>query len=184
LVLRRIASRVLLASVLAVGLLVVRPESIHGDSLPAPEPYRLRFHHAHSGERLDVVYRHADSYDPGALARIDRLLRDWRKDDARAYDPRLLDLLHDLLVAVGRPDSEIEVICGYRTAATNNDLRSQGRGVARHSMHTLAMAIDIRVPGVETARLRDAALSLERGGVGYYAASNFVHVDVGRIRRW
>jgi len=76
------------------------------------------------------------------------------------------------------------VICGYRTAATNDDLRAQGRGVARHSMHTLAMAIDIRVPGVETARLRDAALSLERGGVGYYAASDFVHVDVGRIRRW
>src|SRR5690242_21956685 len=95
LVLRRIASRVLLASVLAVGLLVVRPESIHGDSLPAPEPYRLRFHHTHTGERLDVVYRHAVSYEPGALARIDRLLRDWRKDDAPPCRPRPLELLPD-----------------------------------------------------------------------------------------
>ena len=178
------ASRVLLASVLAAGSLAVQPGPISGDARSAAEPYRLRFRHTHTGERLDVVYRHADAYDSGALARIDRVLRDWRRDDARAYDPRLLDLLHDLLGAVGRPDAQIEVICGYRTPATNESLRARGRGVARHSLHTQAMAIDIRVPGVATARLRDAALALQRGGVGYYADSDFVHVDVGRVRRW
>jgi len=76
------------------------------------------------------------------------------------------------------------VICGYRTPKTNEYLRVRGHGVARHSLHMQAMAIDIRVPGVSTARLRDAALALRRGGVGYYMASDFVHVDVGRVRRW
>ena len=146
--------------------------------------YRLRFHHLHTGERLDVVYRNAVGYDPAALARIDRILRDWRKDDVHAYDPRLMDLLRDLLASLGRPDAEIQVICGYRTPATNESLRLGGHGVAQQSMHVKAMAIDIRVPGVPLAELRDAALRLGRGGVGYYAASDFVHVDVGRVRRW
>lgn len=145
---------------------------------------RLRFQHTHTGERLDVVYRDANGYDGAALARVDRLLRDWRRDEVHPYDPRLLDLLRDLLVAVGHPDAEIEVICGYRTPNTNASLRAHGRGVARHSMHMQAMAIDIRVPAVPTAELRDAALRLGRGGVGYYAASDFVHVDLGRVRRW
>ena len=126
----------------------------------------------------------ADGYDSAALTRVDRVLRDWRKDDVHAYDPRLLDLLRDLLISLGRPDAEIQVICGYRTPATNESLRQSGHGVAQHSMHMQAMAIDIRVPGVPTAALRDAALRLGRGGVGYYAASDFVHVDVGRVRRW
>lgn len=179
----RIPFRFFLAAVLVAGGLAVQAGAAAGEAL-SDEAYRLRFHHTHTGEQLDVVYRRADAYDSGALARIDRFLRDWRKDDTRVYDPRLLDLLHALLASVGRPDAEIEVICGYRTPATNESLRAQGRGVAKHSMHTRAMAIDIRVPGVSTARLRDAALALRRGGVGYYAASDFVHLDVGRVRRW
>ena len=179
------ASRRFLALVSLIGMLFLAPANAVSDVGPAAGgPYRLRFHHLHTGERLDVVYRHADGYDPAALARVNRVLRDWRKDDVHAYDPRLLDLLRDLLASLGRPDAEIDVICGYRTAATNESLRESGRGVARQSMHVQAMAIDIRVPGVPTAELRDAALRLGRGGVGYYAASDFVHVDVGRVRRW
>jgi len=75
-------------------------------------------------------------------------------------------------------------VCGYRTPHTNEYLRTHGHGVARHSLHMQGMAIDIRVPGVSAAKLRDAALALHRGGVGYYADSNFVHVDTGRVRRW
>ena len=173
-----------LALVGLIGMLVAPTPAVSDVGPAASEPYRLRFHHVHTGERLDVVYRHADGYDPAALTRVDRVLRDWRKDDVHAYDPRLLDLLRDLLASLGRPDAEIQVICGYRTPATNESLRQSGHGVARHSMHMQAMAIDIRVPGVPTAELRDAALRLGRGGVGYYAASDFVHVDVGRVRRW
>ena len=89
-----------------------------------------------------------------------------------------------MTVATGHPDAEIDVVCGYRTPWSNEFLRTHSSGVAPHSLHMQAMAIDIRVPGVRTARLRDAALALHRGGVGYYASSDFIHVDVGRVRRW
>jgi uncharacterized protein YcbK (DUF882 family) len=147
-------------------------------------PYRLCFFHTHTGERLDIEYRHGNAYDADALARINYYLRDHRTGEVHKYDPRVLDLLHELTVALGRPAAEIDVICGYRTPWSNEYLRTHGHGVALHSLHLQAMAIDIRLPGVPTAKLRDAALALRRGGVGYYAASDFVHVDVGRVRRW
>jgi len=147
-------------------------------------PYRLHFFHTHTGERLNIVYRDGEGYDQEALARLSRYLRDHRTGEIREYDPRVFDLLHDLTTALGNPDLEIDVVCGYRTPWSNEFLRTHGHGVARQSLHMQAMAIDIRVPGVPIAQLRDAALALHRGGVGYYAASNFVHVDVGRVRRW
>jgi uncharacterized protein YcbK (DUF882 family) len=151
---------------------------------PPEVPYRLHFFHTHTGERLDIEYRHGDTYDPDALAQINHYLRDHRTGDVYKYDPLVLDLLHELTVALGRPDAEIDVICGYRTPWSNVYLRNHGHGVALHSLHMQAKAIDIRVPGVSTASLRDTALALHRGGVGYYAASDFVHIDVGRVRRW
>jgi uncharacterized protein YcbK (DUF882 family) len=147
-------------------------------------PYRLCFFHTHTGERLDIEYRHGNVYDADALARINYYLRDHRTGEVHKYDPRVLDLLHELTVALGRPSAEIDVICGYRTPWSNEYLRAHGHGVALHSLHLQAMAIDIRLPGVPTAKLRDTALALHRGGVGYYATSGFVHVDVGRVRRW
>jgi uncharacterized protein YcbK (DUF882 family) len=99
-------------------------------------------------------------------------------------DRRILDLLHDLTVAVGRPENEIDIICGYRTRWSNEFLRRTTTGVASQSLHMLGEAIDIRIPGVTTSELRDAALGLGRGGVGYYPESGFVHVDVGRVRHW
>ena len=130
------------------------------------EPYRLRFYQLHTGERLDIVYRHGNDYDPDALAKIDQFLRDYRNGEVRTYDPRLLDVLHELTRSLGRPEAEINVVCGYRTPRTNEYLRAHGHGVAQHSLHMQAMAIDIRIPGVSTAELRDAALKLQRGGVG------------------
>lgn len=147
-------------------------------------PYRLHFFHTHTGERLNIVYRNGEGYDQESVERLNRFLRDHRTGEIHQYDPRIFDLLHDLATALGNPDLEIDVVCGFRTAWSNEFLRSHGHGVARHSLHMQAMAIDIRVPGIPTAQLRDAALSLHRGGVGYYAASDFVHVDVGRVRRW
>ncbi len=146
--------------------------------------YRLRLFHTHTGEHLNIVYRDGDGYDQDALAHLNRYLRDHRTGTIHDYDPRVFDLLHDLTASLGSPDLEIDVLCGYRTPWSNEFLRTHGYGVARHSLHMQAMAIDIRVPGVPTARVRDAALALHRGGVGYYAASDFVHVDVGRVRRW
>jgi uncharacterized protein YcbK (DUF882 family) len=149
-------------------------------------PYRLHFFHTHTGERLDIVYRdgRGKDYDQDSLTRLNRYLRDHRTGEIHEYDPRVFDLLHDLMAVLGNPDREIDVVCGYRTPWSNEYLRTHGHGVAEHSLHMQAMAIDIRVPGIPTAQLRDAALALHRGGVGYYAASDFVHVDVGRVRRW
>ncbi|HVO96924.1 MAG TPA: DUF882 domain-containing protein [Bryobacteraceae bacterium] len=153
---------------------------------PAPREYRLRFYHTHSNERLDIVYRRGDTYLPDALAKLDRYLRDSLTGETHHFDPHLFDLLHDLTESLNDSGGEIDVICGYRTPKTNEFLRTRGpnTGVARNSLHMQAEAIDIRLPGIPTSAVRDAALRLQRGGVGYYRDSNFVHVDVGRVRRW
>jgi len=176
-------------TILAVlGIAVLIPAkaapSVASQPLPASPAYRLRMYHTHTQEQIDVVYRVGDSYVPEALDKLNYFLRDHRTGNVKAYDPYEFDLLHDLLSAVGKPDGEIDIICGYRTPWSNEFLRSHSHGVAEHSQHMLAKAIDIRVPGVSTADLRDAALALHRGGVGYYASSAFVHVDVGPVRRW
>ena len=156
-----------------------------GFSTPVvPQESRLRLYHTHTGEHLDIVYRRGAEYLPDALARVDQFLRDHRTGEVRHYDPRLFDLLSDLESSVARPLAEIHVICGYRTPWSNEFLRIHTSGVAKNSLHMQAEAIDIRLPGTKTSQLRDAALALKRGGVGYYAKSDFVHVDLGRIRRW
>jgi uncharacterized protein YcbK (DUF882 family) len=148
------------------------------------EPYRLRLHNLHTLEDIEIVYRIGDDYQPEAVARLNYFLRDHNTQDVIAYDPREFDLVHDILIRLRRPSATIDVVCGYRTQETNDVLRASSQGVAEHSQHMLGHAIDIRIPGSTTARIRDAALSLNEGGVGYYPASHFVHVDVGAIRTW
>lgn len=148
--------------------------------------YRLRLHHLHTGEDIDIVYRIGDQYIPGALEALNHFLRDHRTEDVSHYDPKEFDVLHSVMAKLHRPDGVIDIVCGYRTPWSNNFLRarSANTGVAEHSQHVLAKAIDIRVPGVQTRTLRDVALSLHEGGVGYYPVSQFVHVDVGPVREW
>ena len=148
--------------------------------------YSLHLYHLHTGESLNVVYRIGDQYIPEALGQLNHFLRDHRTQDASHYDVREFDLLHAIMTRLGKPDGVIDIVCGYRTPWSNAFLR-QGRassGVAEHSQHMEAKAIDIRVPGVETAKLRDTAESFQAGGVGYYPVSQFVHVDVGPVRTW
>jgi uncharacterized protein YcbK (DUF882 family) len=149
-----------------------------------PSVARLRLYNTHTGERADVVFRRSGQYVPEGIAALEHHLRDFRRDEMRAFDPRLFDLLVELAEAVGEPGAEFHVISGYRSPATNQMLRERSRGVAQRSLHMQAQAIDVRLPGVPTSRLRDAALELARGGVGYYASSDFIHVDTGRVRRW
>ena len=148
--------------------------------------FTLHLHHLHTGEKLDIVYRVGTTYLPGALQELNYFLRDHRTNDVSLYDPKEFDLLHSMMSKLGNPEGVIDVVCGYRTPWSNNFLRSRAAvtGVAKNSQHTQAKAIDIRVPGVATSRLRDVALSLHGGGVGYYPISQFVHVDVGPVRRW
>jgi uncharacterized protein YcbK (DUF882 family) len=169
-------------------ILLFLPLLGHGaeSASPAAQEYRLRFYYTHTGERLDVVYRRGDQYIPEALEELDHFLRDHRTGDVRHFDPHLFDLLHDLTASLGDSRGEIDVICGYRTSWSNEFLRARNphTGVAQHSLHMQAEAIDIRLPGIPTSELRDAVLRLHRGGVGYYRSSDFVHVDVGRVRHW
>jgi uncharacterized protein YcbK (DUF882 family) len=167
-----------------LALLFGRSRSAFGS--PSVKEYRLRFYHTHTGERLDVVYRRGDQYIPEALDKLDYFLRDHRTGDVKHFDPHLFDLLHDLIGSLGDSSGEINVVCGYRTPWSNEFLRTRSAhtGVARRSLHMQAEAIDIRLPGIPTLALRDAALSLHRGGVGYYRSSDFVHVDVGPVRHW
>lgn len=174
------ASRVCCTLVLASGFLAW-PATISNIN---KQDYRLRLYHTHTNEHIDVIYRRGNQYLPDAMDRLNRFLRDHRTGEVHQYDPRVFDLLNDLAASLGHSASEINVICGYRTHWSNEFLRHRSSAVARHSLHMQAKAIDIRIPGVPTATLRNAALALHRGGVGYYPASAFVHVDVGRVRRW
>lgn len=143
----------------------------------------LSFIHTHTGEKLTVNYCRNGEYDGSCLVQVNQLLRDFRSGEVHAIDPKLLDLLHDIQVLADR-DANFEVISGYRSPETNASLRTHSKGVAKHSMHMEGRAIDIRVTGYSTSKLRDHGLSLQRGGVGYYAGSDFVHVDTGRVRSW
>jgi uncharacterized protein YcbK (DUF882 family) len=153
---------------------------------PSPDSHDrlLLLYNTHTGERIDIVYRRGDAYIPDALTKLDFLLRDRRTGDVRHFDPRLYDILSDLIVSVGRPGGQIDIICGYRTSSTNEALRAHTSGVAKNSLHIQAEAIDLRMPGIDTVKLREAAIALAGGGVGYYPHSDFIHLDVGRVRQW
>jgi uncharacterized protein YcbK (DUF882 family) len=153
-------------------------------SSPEDQNYHLLLYNTHTAERIDIVYRRGEQYIPGALAQLDYFLRDHRTGDVRHFDPRLYDILSDLTASVGHPGGEIDIVCGYRTSSTNESLRAHTTGVAKNSLHIQAEAIDLRMPGIDTLKMRKAALTLGRGGVGYYPHSDFIHVDVGRVRQW
>jgi uncharacterized protein YcbK (DUF882 family) len=146
--------------------------------------HTLQLYNTHTNEKIDVVYRRGDQYIQSALAKLDYFLRDHNTNEVRHFDPRLYDILSDLTASVGHPGGEIDIVCGYRTNSTNAALRAHTNGVAKNSLHIQAEAIDLRMPGVNTLKLRKAALALARGGVGYYPHSDFIHVDTGRVRQW
>jgi uncharacterized protein YcbK (DUF882 family) len=163
-------------------LLLPRPAAAAQHQKTPPER-RLAFFNTHTGESLEACYFKSGCYDPGALKSINHILRDHRSGEVGPIDERLLELLHALSQRCEHPQT-FHVISGYRSPETNAALHRRGRGVAAQSLHVHGKAIDIRVPGIRTCELRGLALSLAAGGVGYYPASDFVHVDVGRVRSW
>jgi uncharacterized protein YcbK (DUF882 family) len=168
---------------LAAGLAAA---ALPGTALAAIGRSRVRsvaFDNLHTGEHLKVDYWVNGRYMPDALGAVDRVLRDFRTGEVHAIDPKLLDLLDALRFRLDTP-APFQVISGYRSPKTNTMLHEASTGVAVHSLHVEGMAIDIRVPGRPLETLRAAALDLRRGGVGYYPRSDFVHVDVGRVRFW
>lgn len=150
---------------------------------PRAHERSLAFYNLHTGERLKATYFADNQYQRGSLKEINHLLRDFRTGQVHPIDEQLLDLLY---VLRHRLDTQrpFHVISGFRSPKTNAMLRARSREVARRSLHMDGMAIDIRVPGRDLKTLHRAALGLRAGGVGYYPHSNFVHVDVGRVRHW
>ena len=166
---------------LATAFVPLVPASVN--SATALEERRLSFYHTHTRETLNVTYAVNGEYLDSALTQVNEFLSDFRTGDVEVVDPELLDLIHDVRESLNSSGT-FEIISAYRSPKTNDMLRSQSSGVARNSQHVLGKAIDVRLRGIETSRLRDTAIELQRGGVGYYAQSNFVHLDTGRVRRW
>ena len=154
-------------------------------STTAADVRELTFYHTHTGKRLNVVYWQDGTYVGAALDEINAFLSDFRTGDRVEMDPALLDLIWDVRESLDS-DGTYQIISAYRSPKTNEMLRGQSAssGVARKSQHILGKAIDVRLEGVQTTALRDAAIRLQRGGVGYYEKSDFVHMDTGRVRRW
>jgi uncharacterized protein YcbK (DUF882 family) len=173
--------RAALGAALVLGLAAMLPLTLNRAA--SPEERRLSFFHTHTGESLDIVYARDGRYITPALDRINEFLSDFRTGDVTVVDPGLLDILYEVRESL-RSDETLEVISAYRSPATNAMLRSQSTGVAQDSQHLLGKAIDVRLRGTATSRLRDAAIAIERGGVGYYPESDFVHIDTGRVRQW
>lgn len=147
------------------------------------EARTLRFYHTHTNETLKVTYYQRGDYVPESLEELRIFLSDWRNGHQHPIDPGVMDILWEIQQVAGN-DNAFEVISAYRSPETNAWLRQNSNGVAKKSQHLLGKAIDVRLRGTETEKLRDIALELKLGGVGYYEKSDFVHVDTGRIRRW
>ena len=168
-----------LAGVSAAGLMT-RPA--HGQGAE-DSARRIALLNIHTGERLDIDYFREGAYVPRALSAIEDVLRDFRTGERHAIDPALIDTLVQVAHTAG-VDASFSVISGYRSPRTNAMLHERSSGVAQHSLHMEGRAIDVRVGGVDCAQLAACALELKRGGVGYYRASDFVHLDTGAFRTW
>jgi len=151
--------------------------------LHSPAYKMLSFEHTHTGDKLKLTYFEQGSYIKDALQEINYLLRDYHTDDVHPIDTALLDQLYDLKQTLG-VNKPFHIVSGYRSPFTNAQLRKHSHGVAEHSLHMQGRAIDIRVEGVQTKTIRNAALTMARGGVGYYPNNNFVHLDTGEFRTW
>jgi len=177
----RLARRELLLGAGAATAVIAAPAVLRAQTLPGVRRAMLR--NLHTGEALNEVYWANGRYVPGALAEAMRVMRDWRNDQEHPMDPRLFDALHAINQRL-ETNQPFQLISGYRSPQTNARLHARSSGVAQHSQHTVGKASDVRVQGVDLRNLRKAALDVGAGGVGYYPVSNFVHVDVARVRQW
>ena len=175
------ARRRFIQTLLGTGAVLATPV-LQASLQRAPER-SLAFRNLHTGETLRSTYWAQGAYLKDELKGVNQVLRDHRSGEVYPMDPKLLDLLYLLQQTTGISGA-FHIISGYRSPQTNQKLRTKSGGVAKRSLHMQGKAIDIRLPGCELKQLRDAALSLKAGGVGYYAKSDFIHVDTGRVRRW
>lgn len=171
------------AKLAAFGAIAGFPHIASASALASGEK-ALSFYNTHTSEKLRSVFWAEGRLLDEGLREIDHILRDWRTGDVETIDRDLLTMLHGLTEKVGRPGSELHIISGYRSPKTNASLSSKSSGVAKKSQHMLGKAIDVRLPGTDLSKLRNAAMAMKAGGVGYYPGSQFIHIDTGRVRFW
>lgn len=175
----QLSKRLFAASVLTLPLL----SNSLALSRPLNTSRELSFYHTHTGKNLSIVYHDGTSYLNPALQEINQFLSDFRSGEIHPIDTRLLDALY-LLHKKTSSDNSFEIISAYRSAKTNAKLRNNNNGVAKRSLHMQGKAIDIRLRGFNTKQLRNKAIAMKVGGVGYYSRSDFIHLDTGRVRYW
>lgn len=163
----------------AIGLSMTWP--IEAFAKTAPK-HKISFFHTHTEERFDLSFV-GRTCPPKVKRKLFSFLRDFRTGDVHSIDFKLMDILLKIQRETGS-QGVCEVISGYRSPQTNASLRNSSNTVAKKSLHLKGRAIDIRFSDVPTTDLRDVAISLKAGGVGYYAESDFVHIDTGRVRVW
>lgn len=163
-----------------IGLILASPYELLAARLPQPET--LSFYHYHTRESFDLC-QVSGTFSPTIRQEFNSFLRDFRTGEVRPIDFRLVHILQQIQ-KIGGSSGVFQVISGYRSPMTNKTLQATTTGVSKRSMHMLGKAIDIRLTDLPTRDLRDIAISLKAGGVGYYAESDFVHVDTGRFRTW
>ena len=171
---------------LAIGISIVALAAAPTGPADAGEGNRtLKLHFGHTGERGEFTFKKNGRYDRSELEKINRLLRDWRRDEPAKMDPQLLDLVWSIYKQTGSREY-VHVVSAYRSPATNDMLRKRSSGVAKNSQHTRGKAMDFYIPGVNLDKLRAIAMKAQGGGVGYYprSGSPFVHVDTGNVRAW
>lgn len=149
-----------------------------------PKPRILAFRNINTGDRFSGEFLPTKGFNAATLKKLDYLMRDKRTNQVRRMDPNLFMKFYNLQTNLGVRNVEIEVICGYRSAATNAMRHRQSRGVASNSFHVKGQAVDFRISGIPLARVRMATENLHNGGVGYYPTSNFIHMDTGPVRTW
>jgi uncharacterized protein YcbK (DUF882 family) len=165
------------------ALMLLATQGMGAGTAPDRARRELGFVHTHTGRTLEITYWRDGGYDEESLDAANEFLSDFRSKTAKEMDPALFDVLFELKQATGTREP-FQVISAYRSPETNEMLRKRSSGVAKNSYHVRGQAIDVRLADVSTDKLRDVALNLKRGGVGYYKNSDFVHVDTGPIRRW
>lgn len=166
----------------ALGAAAILPTPAFA-TLSTPRPRILTLNNLHTGESIKAEFFDGQGYIQDELAKLNHFFRDFRANKVKAIDPSLFDQIYRLqgLLGTRRP---VQLVSGYRSLDTNNELRAHSRGVAKHSYHTKGQAMDFHIEGISLGNIRKAALSMRAGGVGYYPRSNFVHIDTGPVRHW
>ena len=167
----------------AATLILPKKPAFAEEVLPWNEVRKLNFSHTHTGEKMEITYFAGGSYVSEGLEKANYLLRDFRNNQEKEMDPKLLDQLIALQRTLGS-EGKFEIISAYRSPETNKMLRRRSRGVAKKSFHLKGQAIDIRLSDIDLQTLRKAAMDMHAGGVGIYRGADFLHLDTGPERSW